>query len=313
MARGTRILFATDVHGSEACFIKFVKLAKEIRPHVAVLAGELTGKAVVPIVRRGHLHEVMGTRGPECLVTEADVVAFERRMRMRGLYPVRMDMDAYDAVRHDGVARRRLLAQCVMGAMRRWLSLADHGLRDTGVQLFISPAHNDDWIVDEVLRGPGPARNVDGGSAYIDDHHELLVIGHAHPTPHAGPRELPEDRLAEHIRRAADRLSDPHRAVFVLHAPPKSSGIDLVPTRRREGTDSPARPVAAGSRAVREALRDYQPLLGLHGHIHESMGAHRLGRTLCVNPGSQYARGALNAALLHIAKDKVCGFQLMTA
>ena len=54
-----------------------------------------------------------------------------------------------------------------------------------------------------------------------------------------------------------------------------------------------------------------QPLLGLHGHIHEATGVRRSGRTLAVNPGSDYSTGALNGALITLERDKVAAHQLV--
>jgi len=62
--------------------------------------------------------------------------------------------------------------------------------------------------------------------------------------------------------------------------------------------------------AVREAIEKYKPLLGLHGHIHESRGVVNIGRTLCINPGSEYGEGIIRGAIVDLAKDKVLSYQL---
>ncbi|HYZ55067.1 MAG TPA: hypothetical protein VE733_16400, partial [Streptosporangiaceae bacterium] len=67
-----------------------------------------------------------------------------------------------------------------------------------------------------------------------------------------------------------------------------------------------------GSVAVRDALRTYQPLLGLHGHIHESRGEARIGRSKSINPGSEYSEGVLRGALITLsAKKGLRGYQLV--
>jgi Icc-related predicted phosphoesterase len=52
----------------------------------------------------------------------------------------------------------------------------------------------------------------------------------------------------------------------------------------------------------------------VHGHIHESRGICRLGRTLALNPGSVYSDGALQGALLDLnaKKGKVARYLLVT-
>jgi Icc-related predicted phosphoesterase len=68
----------------------------------------------------------------------------------------------------------------------------------------------------------------------------------------------------------------------------------------------------AGSRSVRLAIETHQPMLGLHGHIHESAGVIRLGRTLCANPGSEYGEGVLRGFLARLADGAVESYQLTT-
>jgi Icc-related predicted phosphoesterase len=62
--------------------------------------------------------------------------------------------------------------------------------------------------------------------------------------------------------------------------------------------------VPVGSTAVRDAIRKYEPLLGLHGHIHESRGNRKLGPTTIVNPGSEYAEGILTGTVVDLTDDK---------
>ena len=70
--------------------------------------------------------------------------------------------------------------------------------------------------------------------------------------------------------------------------------------------------MSVGSHAVRSAIEKNQPLLGLHGHIHESKGIANIGRTLCINAGSEYSQGILRAAIVNLEKDKVKGYMLIS-
>ncbi|RLG63511.1 hypothetical protein DRO02_06455 [archaeon] len=69
----------------------------------------------------------------------------------------------------------------------------------------------------------------------------------------------------------------------------------------------------AGSKSVRYVIEKYQPLVSLHGHIHESFGFCKIGRTYCVNPGSEYAEGILRAFLVEIDGKKVKRLQRIEA
>jgi hypothetical protein len=55
---------------------------------------------------------------------------------------------------------------------------------------------------------------------------------------------------------------------------------------------------------VRAAVLKYQPMLSVHGHIHESKGVKKLGRTLAMNPGSSYTDGVLQGAILDLDEKK---------
>src|SRR5256885_8284145 len=97
----------------------------------------------------------------------------------------------------------------------------------------------------------------------------------------------------------ASKLADPSRAIFNLHCPPYNSGLDEAPAidadlRLLHGGRA-LRPV--GSTAARAAIHSYQPPLSLHGHIHESKGAVKLGKTPAINPSSDYEEGMLMAAI----------------
>jgi Icc-related predicted phosphoesterase len=64
-----------------------------------------------------------------------------------------------------------------------------------------------------------------------------------------------------------------------------------------------------GSKAVRKAISRYQPLVGLHGHVHESPGVDYIGRTTLFNPGSKYESGQLGAVRVTLEGDKVHSYQ----
>jgi Icc-related predicted phosphoesterase len=93
-------------------------------------------------------------------------------------------------------------------------------------------------------------------------------------------------------------------AVFNVHCPPSDTHLDQAPL-----LDDDLRPVvdasgirttSVGSTSVREAIERHQPVLGLHGHVHESPGASKLGASLCLNPGSEYGDGILRGAIVDL-------------
>jgi Icc-related predicted phosphoesterase len=68
---------------------------------------------------------------------------------------------------------------------------------------------------------------------------------------------------------------------------------------------------SVGSTAVRSLIERHQPAVGLHGHVHECSAGEHLGRTLCVNPGSNYLMGTLRGAIVEMNEDgEVRGWQM---
>jgi len=99
--------------------------------------------------------------------------------------------------------------------------------------------------------------------------------------------------------------------VFNLHPPPYGTQLDEAPALdenlRVQAVLGQVQYTAVGSTAVREIEIQREPLVGLHGHIHEASGIRRLGkkrRNLVLNPGSDYSTGALNGALVSLNKDR---------
>ena len=138
---------------------------------------------------------------------------------------------------------------------------------------------------------------------------QLVGSGQSNPTPWRTPREVPDDEFREQLTKLADEARDPRRTIFLTHCPPHGSGLDTPPLLEEQ-----LRPVVSagdllrgpvGSTGVREAIVEFRPLLGLHGHIHESGGEARVGGTLCLNPGSEAAFGILRGYLVDVGPDGI--------
>ncbi|MDI3257003.1 MAG: hypothetical protein QJR01_04670 [Kyrpidia sp.] len=316
MANVTRIFYASDIHGSERCFLKFLNAAKFYRANVLILGGDITGKVVVPLIRQGSAYEAHFLGRAHRAETAEEVEDLEKAIRFNGFYPVRLERDEYEVISADKRKQNQLFEELVVASLRRWMELAEERLAGMGVRCFVNPGNDDERFVDEILAQGKYVQNIDGDVAPIDDDHEMVVVGYSNRTPFDSPREMPEDALEEHIVQLAERLENPGRAVFTLHVPPNGTGLDHAPLLRdgqvvTRGGHTVMTPV--GSTAVRRVIERFQPLLGLHGHVHESRGVRRLGRTLCVNPGSEYSEGVLHGAIVNLGKDRVAGYQLVTA
>ena len=308
----TRLFFATDLHGSEVCWRKFLNAARFYDAGVLVCGGDLTGKAIVPMVEAdgGYDFALAGAREHVGAGAAPEV---EARIRRRGYYPVRMSADEVVELGRDPARVRDLFTRQMCATVERWLAIAEEKLAGTGVRCFLCPGNDDELAVDEVVRASRLVEHAEGRVLDVAGF-EMISTGWANPTPWNTHREEPEDDLGRRIEAMAAGLRDPARAIFNIHVPPFGSKLDEAPAlddqlRPKHGGRS-MRPV--GSTAVREAIARHQPMLSLHGHIHESKGASRLGRTLAINPGSSYEEGVLMAAIVELdARKGVKSYQLV--
>jgi hypothetical protein len=300
-----RIFFATDIHGSDICWRKFLNAGAFHKAEVLVMGGDMTGKAMVPITAHNGSWRVTLQEQEHALSSEDEVAAMEKRIRDRGYYPIRLTPDEMAAWQADqSLVDARFKAE-MLGQVERWMALADDRLAGKGIRCIVSPANDDIFEVDPIIDA---AQLVDlGESNLIDlDGFSLVSTGWANPTPWNTFRELPEDQLKARIDTLVAEVADPKRSIFNFHAPPFGSNLDNAPqigADMRYVSGGQAL-IPVGSKAIRDSILQYGPALSLHGHIHEGRGAVKLGRTLAVNPGSTYEDGVLQAAIVDLDAKK---------
>jgi Icc-related predicted phosphoesterase len=300
-----RIFFATDIHGSEVCWRKFLNAGAFHKADVLIMGGDMTGKAMVPIVKRANDWRLTLQDQEHVLATEDEVKAMEKRILDRGYYPIRLTPEEVATWEADpALVDTRFKAEMI-GGVERWMALADERLKGTSIRCIVSPANDDIFELDPVIDA---AERVDlGEQNTIElDGFTMVSTGYANPTPWNTFRELPEDQLRLRIDELVKDVPDRRRAIFNFHAPPYGSNLDGAPKLNPDMTyvAGGRAIVPVGSHAVHDAIVEYEPALSLHGHIHEGRGAVKIGRTLAVNPGSSYEDGVLQAAIVDLDSKK---------
>src|SRR5580700_8525992 len=310
-----KVFFATDIHGSEICWRKFLNAAAFYKADMVILGGDVTGKVMVPIVslRPGHWEVTFGGQRIQ-LDTEAELDNIKRKIRDRGYYPAVMSGDELDSLNaEDGSVDRRFTQEMTKG-LEAWLDMADGKLRGGQIPCILNGGNDDIWEIDDVIE-QSPCVSFGEGKALDLDGFHLVSMGWTNPTPWDTFREAPEDELAAKIEAVVAQVPDMERTIFNFHAPPYGTGLDEAPA-----LDASLRPThggavmkPVGSTAVRDAITRHQPLLSVHGHIHESRGIKRLGRTMAINPGSVYGDGVLQGAVIDLdpKKGKVAKYILV--
>jgi len=315
----TRILFASDFHGSEAFFRKFLSAALQYKADVMITGGDLTGKAMIPIVHKGggrYVGHLFGRK--EEPSTPEELEKFAQTISKVGFYPIILEEDEAEELETDAEKMSRRFEQEMCERVREWLKLYVEKIGSKNIPLYFMPGNDDSFAIDEVIaefEGDN-VFNPDGRRYWIDEHHELVGLSNANITPWLCNRDVEEVEIARKLEEIAAMLEHPERAIMVLHVPPYDSGLDVCP-ELDENLEIVHRGgqvlmKAVGSTAVRQIIEQVQPLLTLHGHIHEAAGHTRIGRTLAINAGSEYAEGILKAALVNLEPDRVKGHVLIS-
>ncbi len=301
----TRLFFATDIHGSEMCFRKWLNAARVYEPDVLILGGDVTGKMLIPLVAqpdgtwRGSLHD-----RPVQARDSEELAELHKQIRAMGRYPVVVDPEEKAELDANPDRLDAVFRQAMRDTLAQWVALAEERLSGLGIPAYAMLGNDDFDDLADVLRGSEIVHYAEDGIFELPGGYELLSIGYSTPTPWHTSRELSEAEVQAKIDDLAARLRDPATAIFNVHCPPHDTHLDQAPQ-----LDDDLRPVvdasglrmaSVGSTAVRSSLETIEPLLGLHGHIHESAAAQRLGRTLSVNPGSDYHDGVLRGVIIDL-------------
>lgn len=311
-----RIYFAADIHGSEICWRKFLNAATFYGADTVIVGGDVTGKALVPLVEtpgRGVEAEIGGRR--RIATSEAEVAELEEYVRFNGFYPYRCDVTEFEKLAADSVHRDRVFTDVMGGTLRRWLTMAEEKLAGSGIRALVMPGNDDGWYVDDVLAESAEIVNTDGRVVDLGDV-QVLGFGPSNRTPWDTHRELDEAEIADRLAILAGEVDPDKPLIVATHVPPFGSRLDDAPKLTPDlsvvtsGGDPVVGPV--GSTAVRSFLEDVQPILSLHGHIHESRGVARIGTTVAINPGSAYSAGTLLGATVTIRDGKVKAHQLVS-
>jgi Icc-related predicted phosphoesterase len=311
----TRIFFVSDIHGSDRCFRKFVNAARFYSANVLILGGDITGKMIVPLIAQPDGSRRCSYAGSEyTLRSKQQIDEMVRNIKDSGYYPYLADPEEVEELSSKPELLNQLFKRLMKESIEGWMRLAEERLKGTGTKCFISPGNDDFFEIDEVLNASSYVINPEEKVVDIDGHHEMITLGYANHTPWNSPREVDEEVLAEKIERMAVKVKDIGAAIFNIHVPPIDTLIDQAP--KLDGNLKPVVSggnivmISAGSIAVRRSIEKYQPLVGLHGHIHESRGVVKIGRTMCFNPGSEYNSGILRGLLCELEDDRIKSYIL---
>jgi Icc-related predicted phosphoesterase len=303
----TKILFTSDLHASETFFLKTLTTAKNLKVDVLLVSGDLTGKAIVPIVQVGDRY-FSNFFGRDYKLTENEVEKFKQDVRKVGYYYYQCSNERYKELKAKPELVDKLFDEVMKNELEEWIKKINDVLPQ-GMKVIMNPGNDDHFSVDDVLRNADRIVCTEGKVEDLDGTHQLISCEWANPTPWDSPRECSEAELEKKLRTEFKKVSSTENLLCDIHVPPYNTSLDLAP--KLDKNMQPKRFLGqpetehVGSKSVRKVLEEYQPKLGLHGHIHESAGIYKLGRTLCVNPGSEYIEGIMHGYFLKITENSI--------
>jgi Icc-related predicted phosphoesterase len=308
----TRILFATDMHGSEGVWRKFLNASSMLKVNAAICGGDLTGKMIVPIIERKNGKYDYYLMGKNHQTDSGGLEKAIKDVRGIGYYPYVTDETGYEECCKSQEKVDEVFSKVMISTLKDWLDLIREKV-PSETRVFVCPGNDDRFPVDDLIRDHPDVTNAEGKVIDIDETHEMISTGWVNPSPWNTTREEDDEKLETRLEKYIAQLENTESAIFNFHAPPYQTKLDEAPL-----LDDKLNPVIeggrvimvpVGSKAVKKTIEKYKPFLGLHGHIHEAAGSMKIGGTYCVNPGSEYAEGILRAFLVEFKGNKILRLQ----
>jgi uncharacterized protein len=307
-----KFYFCTDIHGSDKCWKKFLAAPKFYGADVIIMGGDMTGKFIIPITQDRKGRYTCRFAGLKRRAdTRAELVVLRQMIADSGAYSYVTTADEIKDYEGNQPKIDQLFHRLIMERVDRWVEEAESKLSGTGVRVFASGANDDFFDVDQHLAQSSLIEDPNGTVIDLDEGLQIVGMGYGNKTPWACPRDIDEEELAGRIDDAVRPARDPARTIMSLHVPPLGSQLDLAPELSPDlelvTTSGGLNMIPVGSIAVRDAIKTYKPLIGLHGHIHESRGITELAGATILNPGSEYSEGILDGAVMDLSYDKGLG------
>jgi len=300
------------MHGSEGTWRKFLNASAMLKVNVAICGGDLTGKMIVPVVEGKDGKYTYYHLKKTYTVDSGGLENAFKDIRGIGYYPYLTNESQYEEMTKSPKKVDVVFHEVMLSTIKSWLDLIPQKV-PSETRVVVCPGNDDRFPVDDIISNHKDVINGEGKVIEVDDSHEMVSCGWVNPSPWKTTREEEEDKLEERLESYISRLKNMETAIFNFHAPPYQTKLDEAPLLDKDlnpviqGGSVVMVPV--GSKAVKKMIEKYQPFLGLHGHIHEASGSMKIGRTCCVNPGSEYAEGIIRAFLIEFKGNQITKLQ----
>ncbi|QGA53407.1 hypothetical protein GFS03_01805 [Sulfolobus sp. E5-1-F] len=305
-----RILFSSDLHASYTVFKKFINAGKIYKVNALIIGGDIAGKTLLPIIDLGNNNYNIQDK----IVTSSELNTLIDRFKSEGIYYAILSQNEYEEASQNKKVQDELFKKAIISTVREWMKIAEERLKDYKIPIFINLGNDDPEYLFEVLK-ESEIFKVGEGEVFDFNGYEIVSYGYVNPTPWHTFREKKEEEIYDDLSKIVSKITNYSKAIYNFHAPPYNSNLDNAPL-----LDENLKPIVrggeivythVGSKSIRRVIEETNPLLGLHGHIHESRGFDKVNNTLVINPGSEYSSGLLHAALVILEGESVKAHQFI--
>ncbi len=313
-----RILFVSDLHGSEVCFRKFLNSTAVYHPDLLIYGGDIMGKMLVPIFpEEGDGYRWFPHDRTAVHIDKEELPKVQRTIADQGRYSKVMTPDEWRRMSGNPDAMNALFMELAHERVRTWMRLVRERLTPTGIPLVMNVGNDDTDDVLGLLKAEGPENLlIPEGQVVRAGPYEIFGCGYANMTPWHCPRDLEEPELQAFLDKTSTQIDSPRQTILDLHAPPVDTSLDLAPQLDENFKPKTVRGEIllghVGSTSVRQLIESLHPVVGLHGHIHESKGIDEVAGTPVYNPGSSYFSGNLQGLLLDLTGTEVAAHLFTT-
>jgi Icc-related predicted phosphoesterase len=313
----TRVLYGSDFHGSDIVYRKFLSAGLQYKANILIVGGDVTGKAMIPMIHQGKgLYQSYLFGKEYCSISAEELEKTKRDIANVGFYPILLEKDEAEELENSPEKMAIRFEHEMCQRVREWMALAEEKLTPQNMTLYFMAGNDDLSSIDDAIAEFKHIRNPDMNHFEIDGGYEIVGCSSANMTPWKCARDLEEPDLEAKLDKLTGMIERPESTIAVLHVPPYQSGLDTCPELDKnlkiitEGGQVVMK--SAGSPAVKAWIEKVQPMLTLHGHIHESPGHVHIGRTLAINAGSEYAEAIMKAAIINLEGQKVKGHLMIS-
>ncbi|TRM77497.1 hypothetical protein DJ531_07725 [Sulfolobus sp. A20-N-F6] len=305
-----RILFTSDLHASYTTFKKFINAAKLYKVDALIIGGDIAGKSLVPIIDLGNNKFLIDNKE----ISSSELNTITEKFKNEGTYYAILSKKEFDEAVGNKKVQEELFKVAMISTLRDWIRIADERLKENKIPIFVNLGNDDPEYLFDVLK-EGEMFKVGEGEVFEFNGYQIVSYGYVNPTPWNTFREKREEDIYSDLKKIVSKITNFERAIYNFHAPPFNTNLDNAPL-----LDEELKPVIrageiiythVGSKSIRRIIEETKPLLGLHGHIHESKGFDKLNNTIVINPGSEYNNGLLHAALIVLQGNKVKAHQFI--